>query len=208
MSSWRSLAPPPPPATPLRPVTRPMLVGILLVVLVIVAGFVYGTVNVLRLYRTQRPFVMSNTSMTPTLYQGDRILVDTTAYEKQPVHRGDLIAFRHKGIILTKRVIALGGDTIEDKGNKFFLNGAPLNEPYAHYDDSAKLQTTEWISPVHVPANELYVMGDWRTRSLDSRRPKEFGKVYQADVFGRIVKVGSSNLPGQTGRTDFSGAQK
>jgi signal peptidase I len=185
-----------------------MWIGGLLLALLAVAGLVYGTINVLKLYRTQRPFVMSNTSMTPTLYQGDRILVDTTAYEKQPVHRGDLIVFSHDGAILAKRVIALGGDTIEDKGNVFYLNGKLLNEPYAHYDDSAKLQTTEWISPVHVPANELYVMGDWRTRSLDSRRPKEFGKVHQADVLGRIVKVGSSNLPGQTGRTDFSGNQK
>jgi signal peptidase I len=185
-----------------------MLVGIIALALLIVAGAVYGTINVVKLYRTQHPYRMGNTSMTPTLYQGDQILVDTTAYEKHAVSRGDLIAFRHKGFITIKRVIALGGDTIEDKGNVFYLNGKLLNEPYAHYDDSAKLQTTEWISPVHVPANELYVMGDWRTRSLDSRRPKEFGKVYQADVFGRVVKVGSSAIPGQSGRTDFSGVKK
>jgi signal peptidase I len=176
--------------------------------LLVCIGIAYSVFALLKLNRTQHPYRMSNTSMTPTLYQGDTILVDTTACENRSIGRGELIVFRHDGSVLTKRVVALGGDIIEDRGNTFFLNGIPIHEPYAHYDDSASLQKIEWISPQHVPADELYVLGDWRTRSLDSRRPKEFGKVHVADVIGRVVKVRDSAIPGQTGRTDFSGASE
>jgi signal peptidase I len=164
-------------------------------------GFGWLLTKGLRQYRTHHPYTVRNTSMTPTIYQGDEIEVDETAYKHRPPARGDLIAFRHNGTILVKRAIALGGDTIEDNKNTFRLNGVPLVEPYAHYDDTASLQKTEIIPPTLIPKDELFVMGDWRTRSLDSRRPVEFGVVHLGDVVGKVVGVSASEIPGQSGRT-------
>ena len=135
-------------------------------------------------------FKIPSGSMEPTLLIGDHILVSKFIYgeripftnKRWPVfarpQRGDVIVFvypkdRSKDFI--KRVVAIEGDTIEVRGKKVILNGKEIEEPYAHYlndrivraygQQATRLDT----EPMKVPPGKLFVMGDNRDQSADSR---------------------------------------
>jgi signal peptidase I len=123
--------------------------------------------------------------MHETLIEGDRVLVNKISYHLHPVHRGDVIVFRKPPKLvadeddLIKRVVALPGETVEGRGGKIYVNGAPLAEPYV--EPACQVATSDF-SPVTVPAGDLWVMGDNRCNSSDSR---VFGPIEQKDVVGR-----------------------
>jgi len=139
-------------------------------------------------------------SMEPTLLIGDRLLVDRTAYgihvgstvigARAPA-RGDLIAFRYpKNPAMTylKRVIGLPGERIEVRGKTVYVDGCRLDEPYAHYlsNSDGDLDGMSPWGPEKVPAGHVFVLGDSRDRSLDSRF---FGWVPIADLLGEAKVV-------------------
>jgi signal peptidase I len=184
-----------------KPVS-PVLVTLgIITAIAAVIGLGWSAVRGVQFFRSHHPYSMTNTSMTPTIYKGDQIMLDETAYDHHAMELGDIIAFRHNGVVLVKRVVARGGDTVEISGNKLRLNGSDLDEPYAHYDDSANLQIEQPVPLTKIPSDELFVMGDWRTRSLDSRSRENFGAVHRNDVIGKVVAIGVSTIPGQSGRT-------
>jgi signal peptidase I len=91
---------------------------------------------------------------------------------------------------LIKRVVASGGDTVEGKGSLVLVNGHPLSEPYIEhigYELHLNLNTAEF-GPVIVGPGELFVLGDNRDNSIDSRAA-EFGPVTENSVTGRVLYV-------------------
>jgi signal peptidase I len=143
-------------------------------------------------------YSISSTSMQPTFYAGDKLFVDESYDSSHAVSDGDIIVFRHNGNVLIKRVTAMAGETIEGKNGLLLRNGVALDEPYAHHSDEPPAELQTFAARV-VPADELFVTGDNRDFSLDSRL-SEFGNVHLSDVMGKPAFIYSSSH-GQTGRT-------
>lgn len=129
-------------------------------------------------------FYIESRSMEATLEVNDRVLVNRLSYKWGDVGRGDVVVFSRlpedPGVTrdLIKRVIGLPGEEVEGRASAIYIDGVRLNEPYlvAENMDFADFQ------PVIVPAGELFVMGDNRDDSLDSRR---FGTVDVDRAAGR-----------------------
>jgi signal peptidase I len=133
-------------------------------------------------------FYIPSLSMYPTLHKGDRVLVNKVSYDLHDIHRGDIVVFERppgeptsiKDLI--KRVIGLPGDVIEGRDGIVYVNGTALEESYIDPGDR-----TENLPKQTVPAGELFVMGDNRNNSEDSR---VFGPIPEKTVVGRaFVRV-------------------
>jgi len=123
---------------------------------------------------------VQQSSMTPTLEDGDSLLFVKTG----TVERGDIIAFHYDDQVLVKRVIAIGGDKIDiDYNGVVSLNGETLNEPYI---SAPNLGNPTVDLPLQVPAGQLFVMGDNRATSVDSRI-KEMGPIHEDRLIGKAL---------------------
>lgn len=124
---------------------------------------------------------VSGLSMEPHILSGEYVLINTFAYRLGQPRRGEIVAFRHEGdarAIFIKRVVGLPGDRVRIVRGRLFLNGSRLDEPYVqHADDRSFAETT-------VPAASVYVLGDNRAESEDSRF---FGPVSDDRLIGRAV---------------------
>jgi len=150
-------------------------------------------------------FKIPSESMKPTFLVGDHILVSKFIYGVKipfirktliPISepkRGDIVVFiypedRSKDFI--KRVIGVGGDTIEIKSKKIYLNGLPLNDSHGVYADDfiipGSIQPRDNFGPVTVRPGSIFVMGDNRDHSLDSRF---WGTVDLKDVLGKAFII-------------------
>lgn len=134
-------------------------------------------------------FFIPSLSMYPALEEGDRVLVNKLSYRLHEIRRGDLIVFERPsdegpGQVkdLIKRVVGLEGERIEARGGRVLIDGKPLPEPYLARD----VRTTN-LEPGVVPDGHVFVMGDNREDSRDSRF---FGPLPEDLVIGRaFVKV-------------------
>lgn len=133
-------------------------------------------------------FKIPSGSMIPTLLVGDHILVNKLIYYFEDPQRGDVIVFKYpwdESRDFIRRIIAVSGEEIAIKDRTVFINGRPLDEPYAIYSDSRPPggQGYEY-GPVVLPAGSYFVMGDNRDNSQDSRfwgflkRDKIHGKAF------------------------------
>lgn len=140
-------------------------------------------------------FYIPSASMEPQLNIRDRILVNKLSYRLHDVRRADLVVFERPACDqsdpaikdLVKRVIGLPGDQVEGKDGGVFVNGRRLAEDYLPAD-----QTTGDFGPVEVPAGRLWLMGDNRENSKDSRFLCNNGPTFidEDDVIGRaFVRV-------------------
>jgi signal peptidase I len=150
-------------------------------------------------------FKIPSGSMIPTLQIGDHILVNKLAYgvripfweeylvDFTRVQRGDVVVFifpedRSKDFI--KRVIGVPGDSVEIRGKKVYLNGKQIEDRYAHFEgddpQNAGLTSRDDFGPKTVPENSIFVMGDNRDRSYDSRF---WGFVNLDDVRGKAFLI-------------------
>ena len=119
-------------------------------------------------------------SMTPTLHEGDILVTVKTDDFKE----GDIVAFYYNNKILVKRVIASSGDwvDIDDEGN-VYVNSEPLYEPYI---SEPAIGDCNIQLPYQVPDGRIFVMGDHRATSIDSRN-ESVGCVAQEQIVGKIV---------------------
>ena len=121
-------------------------------------------------------FKIPSGSMLPTLQIGDHILVNKFIYWFTDPQRGDIIVFKFpqdEGRDFIKRAIALPGEKVEVRGKQVYVNEKPLQEPYAAHLDRAiqesPLSPRDSFGPVVVPPGQLFMMGDNRDYSMDSR---------------------------------------
>ena len=155
-------------------------------------------------------FYIPSASMEPQLHIDDRVIVSRTSYRLHPVHRGDIVVFpspaatpKHHGFIggvfedlldtvalgdrsddeLIKRVIGLPGETIESHDGRVYIDGRPLTEPYlpkgVETDDPP-------IPRQKVPKGRVFVMGDNRSDSHDSRF-SDIGTIKISSIVGRAI---------------------
>jgi signal peptidase I len=156
-------------------------------------------------------FFIPSSSMEPTLIPGDRVLVNKLAYRFGDLHRGDVVVFENPNEAalpdrnavealfhwlgeglglqqpenedLIKRVIGLPGDTIAIRDHTVVVNDDPIPEPYLTKE---ALRTMSDYGPVTVPSGELFVLGDNRGNSSDSR---VIGFVPEGNVVGRAFVI-------------------
>ncbi|MFD8011942.1 signal peptidase I [Streptomyces sp. NPDC058955] len=187
----------------------PLLIGIALILALLIKTFLV------------QAFSIPSESMMNTLKKGDRVLVDklTPWFGSEP-ERGEVVVFHDPGgwletaetpkpnavqkflsfiglmpsaeeKDLIKRVIAVGGDTVSCKeGGKVVLNGKELDESAYLYPGSVPCQDS--FGPIKVPQDRIWVMGDNRQNSLDSRFHQELpggGTIANDQVVGRAVVV-------------------
>ena len=146
-------------------------------------------------------FKIPSGSMLPTLLIGDHLLVNKFMYGvkmpftgkvlipyKEP-ERGDVVVFRFpkdRSVDYIKRVIGTPGDTVEIREKKVYINGEPIDDPYAHISTpsilNANASPRDNFGPVLVPDDRIFVMGDNRDNSYDSRF---WGFVDQRDILGK-----------------------
>jgi signal peptidase I len=117
-------------------------------------------------------------SMAPTIATGDLVLVEHAA---GPVGLRDVVVVPHPstGTLLVKRVVAVGGDQVAIEDGVLVVDSVPVCEPTI---DPARLDGV-WFGPVSVPDGEVFLLGDDRGDSVDSR---DFGPVPAADVTGLV----------------------
>ena len=144
-------------------------------------------------------FYISGPSMEATMFQDNRVLVNKLSYRLHDIHRGDVVVFdrvtvdgqvvQHDDLI--KRVIALGGEKISIKDCKVFIDGELLPEPYLNDYDLAQTVVEDrcrvpMMDEMIIPDDQLFVMGDNRPQSFDSRM---FGTIEQNLVVGRAFVI-------------------
>ena len=135
-----------------------------------------------------RTIDVSGSSMFPTLHDGDKMLVSNLLYKPKA---GDVVVFKTDNYdpdrALVKRVIATEGQEISidfDRG-VVYINGLPVEEDYIAELTKTKL---DFIGPQTVPEGCMFVMGDNRNASTDSRR-SEIGMVDERTILGRVYAV-------------------
>jgi signal peptidase I len=144
---------------------------VLVVVLVLVVARVFFV----------EPFKTDGPSMLPTLHSGDQVLVDKRAYGGALPRLGDLVVFHRPrtGEVTLKRVVGLPGDTVGIEDGVLVVNGRHRIESYAVPDAIDSV----YFGPVRVRAGTVFVLGDNRADSIDSR---DFGAVTKGELIGRV----------------------
>ncbi len=118
-------------------------------------------------------------SMEPNLHTNERLIVEKVSYKFHSPQRDDIVVIKVQSAskeLLIKRIIGLPGETVEVKNGTVFINGQPLDEPYL------ARQTLGRYGPLQVPADYVFVMGDNRNASNDSR---SFGPVAFDQIVGK-----------------------
>ncbi len=128
-----------------------------------------------------------SSGMENTITQGEEIIVDQQCYRQGAPSAEDILVFKKDNTFFLKRLIAKGGDTISGKDGLVFVDGTELREPYIKHLGLASPELDNF-GPVQVPVGKMFVMGDNRDVSLDSRTP-DFGLVDERTVVGKALYI-------------------
>ena len=122
--------------------------------------------------------IVSGPSMETTLHNGERLILNKVVYHFTSPERGDIVVFHaNNKDDYIKRVVGLPGEKLEYKNNQLFINDEPVEEPYLTNT------ITKDVPATIIPEGMLYVMGDNRTNSTDSRF---LGPISMEKVVGRV----------------------
>jgi signal peptidase I len=124
-------------------------------------------------------------SMEGTLEQNDRVLVSKLDYRFAAPEAGDIIVFNppnDSSIPYVKRVVAVGGDTVDLRDGRLYINGRLVDIPQARGNTLAQAPKVSY--PFAVPDDEVFVLGDNRLSSSDSRT---FGSVPVTNIIGKVI---------------------
>jgi signal peptidase I len=179
-------------APEVHPVTKALRDWFLVVLLAL------GAALLVRVYVLQQ-FYISGPSMESTLYGNNRVLVNKLSYRLSSINRGDVVVFDRvttsDGTVshddLIKRVIALPGDTLEIKNCTVIVNSKPIVESYLDKDvlglvDPVNRCRVANLPTQTIPAKKIFVMGDNRPESFDSR---SFGPISESLIVGRAFAI-------------------
>ena len=134
-----------------------------------------------------QPFYIPSSSMEPTLLPGDRVLVSKLSYRFAEPKPGNVVVFiapEPQGVVETdfiKRIVAISGMRVEETNGRLLIDGKVQDEPFTRPDNP-----TNNYGPSTVPANKVFVMGDNRGNSKDSRY---FGPINRDDLVGKAFFV-------------------
>jgi signal peptidase I len=151
------------------------------IVLIVAAAFVIALLVQAFLIK---PFTIHQVSMRPTLEEGDRILLNRLSYRFRAEARGDIVVFRspvNEGEDLVKRIVAVAQDRVKITGGKLYVNGVAQDEPYLLEQDFSGE-----MAEITVPDGHVFVMGDNRNNSGDSRL---FGPISTDSIIGSAFLV-------------------
>jgi signal peptidase I len=154
---------------------------VLEVVVIVVAAF---AIAMLVQYFLIKPFTIHQISMESTLMEGDRILLSRLTYHFRDPQSGDVIVFDspvNQDEDLVKRVVAVAGQTVEIKDGSLYVDGVAQDEPYLLE------QPFEGTYPeTAIPPGQVFVMGDNRNNSGDSRM---FGPIDIDTIIGKAFVI-------------------
>lgn len=142
------------------------------------------------------PFSSASGSMVPTIQIGDQVVANKLVYRIREPARGDIVIFkspldRHQYLI--KRVVAVGGDSIEIRDKTVFINDTPIDDPWGHHldpqiipqsgDEGGKRGN---LAPIVLPPETYFLLGDNRNESKDSR---DWGAIKREDIKGKVSVI-------------------
>ncbi len=146
-----------------------------------------GSIFVVVYLFIMQPNQVKGPSMEPTFRSGEYIFTSKVTYKFRPMERGDVVVFKspkNPDQEYIKRIIGLPGDTVKVRGGEVFVNGAQLSENYIS-DKTSVFEGgfAQEDVQITVPSGKLFVMGDNRPHSSDSR---EFGPIDQESLIGQV----------------------
>lgn len=163
---------------------------------VFVVVIAIGAAMLIRMFLFQQYYI-DGPSMQSTLMPQDRVLVNKMSYKLHDIHRGDVIVFdrvtnqvQHDDLI--KRVLGLPGEILEIRSCIVYIDGVEVDEPYLNPEQTSQIEPSARcgshtdMAPIEVPEDMVFVMGDNRVQSFDSR---DFGPIDTEKVRGRAFVV-------------------
>lgn len=135
------------------------------------------------------PFQIPSASMEDTIKTGDMVFAEKVSYHFSDPEQGDIVVFSDPQVpsrTLIKRVIATEGQTVDLRDGKVYVDGVALDEPYTDGLPSYPPDTVDISYPYTIPKGDVWVMGDNRTNSSDSRY---FGPIDKDTVFGKAFAI-------------------
>ncbi len=146
-----------------------------------------GSLFIVVYYFVMQPNEIRGASMDVTFHDGEYILISKLAYKFGSPTKGDVVVFRspeNKDIEYIKRIVGLPGDRVMVLGGDVYVNGSKFPDSFAqHPTTTMEGGYLEEGKEIVVPSDHLFVMGDNRPRSSDSRI---FGPIPYADVIGKV----------------------
>jgi signal peptidase I len=159
---------------------------------IIVVVVAISSALLVRAYVLQQ-FAVEGTSMLSTLHPSDRVLVNKLSYRLHDPRRGDVVVLKRiesnsQERDLIKRVVGLPGETVEYRSCQLYINGNPIKEPYLDPQIVSANHCGADQPPVVVEPKHVFVMGDNRGGSLDSR-DRTVGQIDYSNLIGRAFVV-------------------